>query len=297
MVRDDIEMGLSWMGQKEFLLWLIDAASHVIDHLFHGYTRTRLPLCCCRCPQLPNISVYRGFMGISAVACRPSCLVVFQISRSAPHSLIPWQNRWLRPIPTSLFLYLILTGGGLQGKLLRVAALQRTQGSNVTPQSRGRRWLVAVIPSLWLSRAHIILSDEMNPWATPQRGIFRPDHISFLVCFRPAREARMAPEARAPSQLPLYKEADKQTASSPPSATAHEERGCYCGACCDIGNSSWADTLRPWPHREPLPSRLAQHTPSDTHHEELRDLKPHFRSSLMYKYTGTASSPKGWSDV
>lgn len=147
-------MKLNWIGQNKFLLSLIDAASHVIDHLFHGYTRMRVPLCCCRCPQLPNFSVYRGFMGISAVACRPSCLVVFQISRSAPHSLIPWRNRWLRPIPTSLFLYLILTGGGLQGKLVRVASLQRTQGSNATPQSWCGCWLLVVIPSLQLSREH-----------------------------------------------------------------------------------------------------------------------------------------------
>lgn len=71
-------------------------------------------------------------------------------------------------------------------------------------------------------------------WATPSHT-FSPPHF-FPGLFLPAREARMA--AKAPSQLPLYKEADKQTASPPPSATAHEERGCYCGACCDIGNSS-----------------------------------------------------------
>lgn len=63
----------------------------------------RVPLCCCRCPRLPIFSVYRGFMGISAVACRPSCLVVFQISRSAPRSLVPWQKQMASPHPNFPF--------------------------------------------------------------------------------------------------------------------------------------------------------------------------------------------------
>lgn len=68
---------------------------------------------------------------------------------------------------------------------------------------------------------------KMNHWA-PQWALpgdtdfLRQTHF-FSGLLLPPREARMAAKACAPSQLPLHKEADKQTASLLPSATAHDE--------------------------------------------------------------------------
>lgn len=279
-------MELSWIGQNEFLLWLKDAASHVVDHLFHGYTRTRLPSCCCRCPQLPNISVYWGFMRISAVACRPSCLVVFQISRSAPHSLIPWQNRWLRPIPTSLFPCSILTGGGLQGKLLRVAALQRTTRFECDASELMLMLIIPELPSFPPMR-----------W-TPGRLAGRPPATRF-----PPRPhffpGLFSPRPRGQNGGGSL--CSLTAASLQRSRQTNSELAAICHGARGARVLLWSLL---WYWKQQLSGRAAaltaQRPPGTTHaiwRTPWGDLKPRFRSSLMYKYTRTASSPKGRNDV